>query len=66
MNFFYMYLNFESRLLSLVAYPRGSPVKVFTSMDQRAITADRVRLVDPVTEASLYESLHSLARRYVS
>lgn len=36
--------------------------KVFTSMDTRAITADRVRLVDPVSEALLLKDLHDLGR----
>ena len=32
-------------------------------MDTKAITANRVRLVDPITEAPLLNSMHDLARR---
>lgn len=36
--------------------------KVFTSMDKRQITEDRVRPLDPATEGALIENLNTLAR----
>ena len=41
----------------------GPDEKVFTSMDVRPITEDRVRLLDPVGDAAILTDLHELARK---
>ncbi len=40
--------------------------RIFTSMDHKPITGDRIRLLDPVHEASVVENLHALARSVVN
>ena len=39
---------------------------IFTSMDKKPITADRIRLLDPVEDKAKIESLHSLASQVVN
>lgn len=41
----------------------GPEEKIFTSMDVRPITTERVRLLDPDTDAATLEELHELARK---
>ncbi len=40
--------------------------RIFTSMDHKPITGDRIRLLDPVHEAAIVENLHALARSVVN
>ena len=39
---------------------------IFTSMDKRPITVDRIRLLDPVEEAATIQNLHALAASVVT